>query len=204
MAWNAAMREEHASGYRTGLFGRRMGTGRAPVPPLSKRDRPPTTGLREALKAILCLAHGMPVRYPIAFPRFPRCKTAHCAPSILSSASGTCFVAFCADLQELARSRAIIDSQGVKTAEDPVRDAGRKITDRMRHMTADIEGISPVQNRDGAAPLIRELAERLQMQAGTWAEEAYASSKLEAWLSETGLDGLPKIVRRSAHLTGST
>ncbi len=110
-------------------------------------------------------------------------------------------------------SAAIIDSASVKAAETvgkPSRgfDAGKKINGRKRHIAVDTLGLllcvlvtaASVQDRDGARPLLEQLAAACQRVRLVWADGGYAG-KLVNW-AHTGLKIVLQIVKRSDDATG--
>jgi transposase len=112
-----------------------------------------------------------------------------------------------------APSAAIIDSQSVKAAETVGRpsrgfDAGKKINGRKRHIAVDTLGLllvvrvtaASVQDRDGARPLLQQLATSCQRVRLIWADGGYAG-KLVDFTRDT-LRIVLQIVKRSDDATG--
>ena len=112
-----------------------------------------------------------------------------------------------------APSAAIIDSQSVKAAETVARasrgfDAGKKINGRKRHIAVDTLGLllvvmvtaACVQDRDGARPLLQQIAMSYQRVRLIWADGGYAG-KLVDWTREA-LRIVLQIVKRSDDMTG--
>jgi transposase len=110
-------------------------------------------------------------------------------------------------------SAAIIDSASVKAAETvgkPSRgyDAGKKINGRKRHIAVDTLGLllcvlvtaASVQDRDGARPLLEQLAASCRRVRMVWADGGYAG-KLVDW-ARTGLKIVLQIVKRSDNVKG--
>jgi len=102
---------------------------------------------------------------------------------------------------------AVIDSQSVKAAEEAARpsrgfDAAKKINGRKRHIAVDVTGLlltvlvtaACVQDRDGARPLLWNLARAFPAIRLTWADGGYAG-KLVSWASRA-LRLTLQIVRR--------
>ena len=102
---------------------------------------------------------------------------------------------------------AVIDSQSVKAAETVGRtsrgyDAGKKINGRKRHIAVDTIGLlltvlitaAGVQDRDGARPLLWNLARAFPSIKLVWADGGYAG-KLVAW-AKAALRVTVEIVRR--------
>ena len=108
---------------------------------------------------------------------------------------------------------AIIDAQSVKCADTVGAatsgyDAGKKIKGRKRHIAVDVEGwllaiwvsAASVQDRDGARPLLRLLAEAFATISLVWADGGYAG-KLVTWTKGT-LAITMQIVKRSDDMKG--
>jgi transposase len=106
-----------------------------------------------------------------------------------------------------APTAAIIDSQSVKAADTVGRasrgyDAGKKIEGRKRHIAVDVMGLllcvvitaASVQDRDGARPLLWQLAAGYRTVTLVWADGGYAG-KLVNWATDT-LRRTVQIVRR--------
>ncbi len=92
---------------------------------------------------------------------------------------------------------AIIDSQSVKAADTVGKDsrgydAGKKIEGRKRHIAVDVLGLilavvvtaASVQDRDGARPLLWQLAAGYRAATMIWADGGYAG-KLVTWVAGT-------------------
>lgn len=114
-----------------------------------------------------------------------------------------------------APSAAIIDSQSVKAAETVARsgrgyDAGKKINGRKRHIAVDTMGLllcvlvtaASTQDRDGARPLLEQLAASFRRIQLIWADGGYAG-KLVEW-TRTTLKITLQIVKRSDNTVGFT
>jgi transposase len=110
-------------------------------------------------------------------------------------------------------SAAIIDSASVKSAETVGAasrgyDAGKKINGRKRHIAVDTLGLllwvivtaASVQDRDGARPLLEQVAASFRRIRLVWADGGYAG-KLVDWASD-GLKIVLHIVKRSEDATG--
>jgi transposase len=110
-------------------------------------------------------------------------------------------------------SAAIIDSASVKSAETVATasrgyDAGKKINGRKRHIAVDTLGLllwvivtaASVQDRDGARPLLEQVAASFRRIRLVWADGGYAG-KLVDW-ARTSLRITLQIVKRSDDATG--
>jgi transposase len=108
---------------------------------------------------------------------------------------------------------AIADSQSVKAAETVGRssrgfDAGKKINGRKRHIIVDTLGLllcvlvtaASVQDRDGARPLLNQLAAACRRVRLIWADGGYAG-KLVDW-TKTTHQIVVQIVKRTDDVTG--
>ena len=106
---------------------------------------------------------------------------------------------------------AVIDSQSVKAAEEVAADsrgfdAGKKINGRKRHIAVDVTGLlltvlvtaAGVQDRDGARPLLWNLARAFPAVTLAWADGGYAG-KLVTW-AKTKLRLTVQIVKRPEDL----
>jgi transposase len=110
-------------------------------------------------------------------------------------------------------SAAIIDSASVRSAETVATasrgyDAGKKVNGRKRHIAVDTLGLllwvivtaASVQDRDGARPLLEQVAASFRRIRLVWADGGYAG-KLVDW-ARTSLRITLQIVKRSDDATG--
>ncbi|WP_083661997.1 IS5 family transposase [Actinophytocola xanthii] len=108
---------------------------------------------------------------------------------------------------------AIADSQSVKAAETVGEtsrgfDAGKKINGRKRHIVVDTLGLllcvlitpASVQDRDGARPLLNQLATACRRVRLVWADGGYAGTLLD-W-AKTNHKILVQIVKRTDNVAG--
>jgi putative transposase len=106
---------------------------------------------------------------------------------------------------------AVIDSQSVKAAEEVARasrgyDAAKRVSGRKRHIAVDVAGLlltvlvtaASVQDRDGARPLLWNLARAFPSIKLVWADGGYAG-KLITW-AQAALCVTMEIVRRPGQL----
>ena len=118
-----------------------------------------------------------------------------------------------ADGRVAVPSAAIIDSASVKAAETVGRpsrgfDAGKKINGRKRHIVVDTLGLllcvlvtaASVQDRDGARPLLEQLAAACRRVRLVWADGGYAGTLLD-W-ARTRFTITLEIVKRTDDMKG--
>ena len=114
-------------------------------------------------------------------------------------------------------SAGIIDSQTVKTTETggPCGfDAGKKIKGRKRHIVTDTEGsllagqvhTANIQDRDGAAPLLKHIGLLFPKLRHVFADSAYRGKKLSRALAEFGKWAIEIItsIRECRYVQGPT
>jgi transposase len=111
---------------------------------------------------------------------------------------------------------AIMDSQSVKTTEEPAHpsgyDAHKNVKGRKRHLLVDTLGlllsvhVSPadVQDRGGAPGLLSGPKQLLPRLEKIWADGAYTGEKLATWCREQGGWELEIIKRSKADTEGFT
>ncbi len=186
-------------------------TGFLPQP--SHRGRPRTTNLRAVVDAILYMAW-TGCQWRALPPHFPPVSTVQryfyaWRDSGLWTTINFHLVqaARLAVGREASPTAGIIDSQSAKTINVPGPrgyDAGKKVKGRKRHIVTDTEGnllgadvhTADIQDRDGAAPVLRSLRRLFPWLRHIFADGGYAGPKLEGELAADGCWTL-EIVRRS-------
>jgi transposase len=189
----------------------------APGWTLGRGGSPGTYCRRDIVDAIRYLTHNGPVwrALPAGLPRW-RTVYHYVRTWQASGATRRMHDQLREAVRVLARRRpaptaAIIDSQSVKAADTVGKDsrgydAGKKIEGRKRHIAVDVMGLilcvvvtaASVQDRDGARPLLWQLAASFRTVTLIWADGGYAG-KLVTWAKET-LRRTVQIVRRPDNL----
>ncbi|WP_211879617.1 IS5 family transposase [Pseudarthrobacter albicanus] len=176
--------------------------------------RPEARSRRQIVDAILYMVdngikwRAMPADFPphsTVFKYFTRWEAAGATGTILDTLRGRVRLA---EGRNAAPTAAVIDSASVRGAETVGAasrgyDAGKKVNGRKRHIAVDTMGLllcvlvtgAGVQDRDGATPLLEQLAASFRRIRLVWADGGYAG-KLVIWAAQT-LDLAVTIVKRS-------
>ena len=191
----------------------------APLRPARKTTgRPRTTGIRDVVDAILCIATtGCQWRMlPKDFPPVSTLRGCFCAwrnDGLLEDLNRRLVGIARLSPGRTARPRAgIIHSQSVKTpASGGVRghDAGKRIKAGKRHIVTDRVGVpvgfgvhsAAIQDRDGAPNVLETVAKRYPMLRHVFADGGYAGTKLGEALKQIGRWTL-QIVKRPKSAEG--
>lgn len=105
----------------------------------------------------------------------------------------------------------IVDSQSVKSTDvggPGGFDAGKKVKGRKRHLLVDVLGLilvvlvtpASVQDRDGAAPVLREAHRAYPTLKHVWADSAYRGEVIDRVQGDTGIN--VEVVKRTDAMSG--
>lgn len=223
MGWTGIARKEYSRNglrYPSDMTDREWSLVAPFIPPSKPGGRRRTSDMREVLNAFLYVAaSGCAWRLlPKCFPPVSTVQRYFYAwrDSHFFDAMNTVLVMNLREIEgrEASPSSGIIDSQSVKTTESggPCGyDAGKKIKGRKRHILTDTCGFlisilvhtADIQDRDGAANVLKSVRLRFPWLRHIFADGGYAGEKLRQALAGSG-DWTLEIIKRSDKAKGFT